>query len=145
MKTFKNFLTESEEKDNVKELIAKLPKKHQQLIKGYKFHYTSGNTLPGDDGHVGVVYKDKITVAAPWNYGRAFVTLHEIAHVVYEHLMTPELKKEWKNVVKKHPNPQEKNAEENFAMAYACFYSKHKVETYHKPAWMEFIKNKVPN
>ena len=144
MKTFKNFLTESEEKSNVKALIKKLPKGHQKLLAGYKFKFQAGNTLDGDDGHVGVVYKNKITVAAPWNYSRSFTTLHEIAHVVYQYKMTKELKKEWAEIVKKNPNPQEKDAEENFAMAYACFYSKHKVETYNKPTWMDFIKNKVP-
>lgn len=143
---FKTFL-EGEEEENVNKMIAKLPKKHQKLLDGYKFSYQKGNTLKGDDGHIGVIFKDKITVAAPWNYGREFTTLHEIAHLVWEYLITKEEKKTWEKLFKaekknmpKH-DALDQNAEEIFCMCYACFYSKHKLMTYHNEKWMAFIKN----
>ncbi len=148
---FKQFFLEGEEeKENVDKMIAKLPKGHQKLLHGYKFRYQKGNTLKGDDGHIGVIFKDKITVAAPWNYGREFTTLHEIGHLVWEYLMTPELKKEWEKVFKAEKKNMEKsdsldqNAEEIFCMCYACNYAKHKLHTYHNPKWMAFIEKKVP-
>lgn len=158
METFRSFLQESEEKENVKKMISKLPKKHQKLLHGYKFKYTSGNTLSGDDGHIGVIYKDKITVASPWNYGREFTTLHEIAHLVYEYLMDKKLKKEWEALFAKYKTKQMKtlkgheiktdalnqNAEEIFCMAYAAAYAKHPPVVYHVPQWIDFIKNQIP-
>lgn len=157
MKSFKNFLLESEEEANVKAMLANLPKGHAKLLDGYKFKYQAGNTMKGDKDNIGQIYKDKITVAAPWNYGREFTTLHEIAHLVYEYLMTPELKKEWKALVKKTKDKHSKNVgkvqktdaldqdpEEIFCMSYACCYAKHKLLVYHHPEWMDFIKNQIP-
>lgn len=140
MDGFKLFL-ENEESENVKKMISKLPKGHQKLLDGYKFKYTPGNTLKGDDEHIGYIHKDKIVVAAPWNYGREFTTLHEIAHLVWEYKMTPKLKKEWSACVKKNPIRQKQNDEELFAMAYACHYAKHKIKVHDCPAWHEFMKN----
>lgn len=150
MDGFRTFL-ENEEQENVEAMISKLPKSHQKLLDGYKFKYTPGNTLKGDEDHIGYIHKDKIVVAAPWNYSREFTTLHEIAHLVFEYKMTPQLKKEWSAIVKKtisdqiKNNPKSKSAlkqndEELFAMSYATFYSKHKVHTYDHPEWMKFIK-----
>jgi hypothetical protein len=150
MRPFRLFL-ESEEEKNIKEVVAKLPKKFQKLLKGYKFKFTGGNTLDGDSEHVGVIHKDKITVAAPWHYGRCFVFLHELAHLVYEHGMASDKKKEWKELIDRTLNQQKKsqpkqvrsalsqNDEELFAMSFANAYSKHKVLTYNHPEWMNFI------
>ncbi len=137
---FRIFL-ENEEEENVKAMISKLPKGHQKLLDGYKFKYTPGNTLKGDNDHIGYIHKDKIVVAAPWNYGREFTTLHEIAHLVWEYKMTPKLKKEWSAVVKKNPIRQKQNDEELFAMAYACHYAKHKIKVHDHPEWRKFIEN----
>lgn len=151
MENFKVFL-ENEEQKNVKMTIAKLPKTHQKLLNGYKFTYTPGNTLKGDDNHIGYIHKDKIVVAAPWNYSREMVTLHEIAHLVYEYLMTSKLRKEWSDLMKStkedQKNKQKKicrNAidqddEELFAMSYAATYAKHPPKTYLNPKWQDFIK-----
>lgn len=158
MKTFRDYLHESEEADNVKAMIRNLPKGHAALLDGYKFKYQGGNTMKGDDGHIGQIFKDKITVAAPWNYGREFTTLHEIAHLVYEYLMTSELKKKWAELVKttkqQHVKDVKKvnqkvdalaqNPEELFCMAYAATYAKHKPVVYSNLAWIEFIKKQVP-
>lgn len=157
MTSFRDYL-ESEEKDNVRAMIAKLPKRHQKLLKGFKFKYEGGNTLKGDDQHIGVIYQDKITVAAPWKYSREFTTLHEIAHLVYEHLMTPALKKEWAGLVKKNkpgqmkkiknkgksPAAVDQNAEEIFCMIYAQLYADTGVLKFENPEWLAFVKNKVP-
>ena len=145
---FKIYL-ETEEKENVKTMISKLPKGHQKLLRGYKFTFTPGNTLKGDKENIGYIHKDKIVVAAPWNYGREFVTLHEIAHLVYEYKMTPKLKKEWSAVLKATKKEMPKhsalnqNDEEIFCMTYATFYAKHKPETYSNETRFAFIK-KIP-
>ena len=153
---FKLFL-ENEEKKNVKKMISLLPKGHQKLLDGYHFTFTPNNTLKGDNNHIGYIHKNKIVVAAPWNYGRGFTALHEIAHLVWEQKMTSELKKQWKKLFKstikefmktlpkRAHDSLKQNAEEIFAMTYANYYSKHHLMTYSHPEWMAFILNKVPN
>lgn len=155
-KNFKLFL-ETEEENNVKRLIKSLPKGHQNLLNGYKFVYTPNNTLKGDNQHIGYIYKNKIVIAAPWNYGRAFTTLHEIAHLVWEYKLDKDLRKEWESLVqktkqefikslpKKNQDSLKQNAEEIFCMVYANVYSKHALLTYSNPKWEEFLLNKVPN
>lgn len=140
---FKLFL-EFEEKENVKKTIKKLPDGHQFLLKGYKINFTPRNTLNGDKDHIGFIFKNKIEVSAPWRYSREFTTLHEIGHLVYEKLMTKDLKKEWAKVVKKNKKQNQDNDEENFCMAYAATYSKHPPTTHSHPEWIKFIKEKVP-
>lgn len=151
MDSFRIFF-ETEEEDNVKDTISKLPKSHQKLLNGYKFKFTPGNTLKGDDQHIGYIHKDRIVVAAPWHYSRSFTTLHEIAHLVYEKLVDKALRKKWSDLMKKTKKGQIKNRpsvksainqndEEIFAMSYANFYARHKVQTYDHPEWMDFIKN----
>ena len=144
LENFKLFL-EFEEKKNVKNTLKELPEKHQDLLKGYKINFTGRNTLNGDNQHIGFIYKNKIEVCAPWRYSREFTMLHEVGHLVYEKLMTPELKKEWAKIVKKNPKENQDNNEENFCMAYAATYSKHPPTTHAHPEWIKFIKNKVPN
>jgi hypothetical protein len=155
IENFKTFL-ENEEKENVKDMISRLPKKHQKLLDGYKIKFTPGNTLHGDDEHIGYIHKNKIVVAAPWNYGRCFTFLHEVAHLFYEKLMTPNLKKEWSKLVKstvenqKNKLPEKchsalnQGAEEIFCMVYASTYSKHPPVTYLNKDWQHFIQNKLP-
>lgn len=153
---FKIFL-ESEVEKNVKDMISKIPRGHQKLLKGYKFRYTPGNTLKGDDQHIGYIHQDKIVVASPWFYSREMVTLHEISHLVYEYKMTKELKKEWSELLKRTKKSQKKNQdsrsanaieqndEEIFAMAYAATYAKHPPKTFLNKEWQDFIVNKVPD
>lgn len=152
---FRTFL-ESEEEENVKATISKLPKSHQKLLDGYKFKYTPGNTLKGDNDHIGYIHNDKIVVAAPWNYSREMVTLHEIAHLVYEKLMNKKLKKEWSELVAKtnkqqktdqHPRNRaglKQDDEEIFAMAYAATYAKHPPKTYLNKEWQNFMIKSIP-
>jgi hypothetical protein len=145
MLEFKAFFLEAdktdEEEDNVQAMIGKLPKGHQKLLKGYKFRYQKGNVLKGDDGHIGVIFKDKITVAAPWNYSREYTTLHEIGHLVWEYLITPKEKKEWNKLYNAEKEKQEgQDAEELWCMSYANHYAKHKCETHNFPAWDKFVK-----
>lgn len=145
---FKNYF-EQKENGDVKKLLEKIPKGHKKLTHGVKFNYTGNNTLNGDKKHVGVFHKNKITVAAPWNYSREFTTLHEIAHIVWENKMTPELKKKWSSLVKSAKKGLKRkdiafsslnqNMEEIFAMCYANYYAKHKILTYYHPKWMKFI------
>ena len=154
MEGFKIFL-ENEEEKNVKSTISKLPKNHQKLLQGYKFTFTPRNTLKGDDDHVGYIHKDKIVVAAPWNYSREFVTLHEISHLIIEKLLTKKLKKEWSDLLKRTKSDQIKiqhirnrnalsqNDEEILCMVYAATYAKHPPKTYLRKEWQDFIK-KLP-
>ena len=148
---FRLFL-ESEEENNVKKLLASLPKSHRDLLDGYHFKYTGGNTLKGDEEHIGYIHKDKIVVAAPWNYSRAFTTLHEIAHLVWEYIVTDQLKDEWKNLVKKTKQSQiakfkhkdqkyalRQGAEEIFCMSYAAHYCTHSPIIWINDEWSKFI------
>jgi len=149
---FKTFL-ESEEEKNVHKLLSRLPKGHRALLDGYKFRYTPGNTLNGDNQHIGYIHRDKIVVAAPWNYSRSFTTLHEIAHLVWEYLMTPVLKKEWSKLIKETKTKQmakfkkkeqqkalDQNEEEVFSMAYAANYSNHAPIIWCNEDWSNFMK-----
>lgn len=146
---FKLFLEEDDFLGDVKKTIKKIPKSHQYLVKNYDFTHQKGNTLKGDEKHVGEIdeKKSKITLAAPWHYSREFVALHEIAHAVYKYVMTPKLKEEWNKIfknTKKDSDSLNQPAEEIFAMSYATVYCKHPPTTYAKPAWLDFIK-KLPN
>lgn len=154
---FKLFI-ESEEQKNVDKMISSLPKGHQKLLDGYKFTFTAGNTLDGDNDHIGYIYKNKIVVAAPWNYSRGFTTLHEIAHLVWEYIVDKKLRKEWANLIKqtkekhieKFKSESQKQAlrqnnEEMFAMSYAATYCTHAPIIWVNKDWINFIKNKIPD
>lgn len=143
IQNFKLFL-EFEEKNNVEKTLYKLPKGHREMLKGYKINFTDRNTLNGDNKHIGFIYKNKIEVCAPWRYSREFTVLHEIGHLVYEKLMTPKLKKEWSKTAKENAKENQDNDEENFCMAYAATYANHPPTTHAHPAWIKFIKEKVP-
>lgn len=141
MENFKNFL-ETEEKSNVNDLISKLPKNHKELLDKFKFTYTPKNTLKGDNDHIGYIYKKKIVVAAPWNYSRKFTTLHEIAHLVWEHLVTKDQKNKWSEIVKNTKNKQDQGDEELFCMAYACFHSgDHCPRVHDHEEWNRFVSS----
>jgi hypothetical protein len=141
MKGFKKWITEDED---VKSTISKLPAKHQKLIKGYKIVFEPRNTLHGDEGHVGMVVnkpKKLIRVASPWNYGREFALIHEIAHLVYAVYMTPELKKEWEKITKKTKNKKkDENPEELWCHNYANYFAKNKIVIHTHPEWARFLK-----
>jgi len=139
---FRQFL-ESEETKNIKVMLAKIPKAHQKLVRGFKYVFQKGNTLNGDNENIGVCdnCKKQLTIAAPWNYGREFTTLHEIGHMVWETL-PPEKKEEWKKVLKGTKGEhQRQNAEELFCMGYANTYAKHKDKIHDHPEWDKFIKS----
>ena len=157
---FQSFIVENDQKfmKDVEHTLSGVPESHKNLIKGYTYKTEVGNTLKGDDGHVGVIdeKKKKITLAAPWYYSREMVFLHEVAHAIFKYKMTPQLKKEWNDLMKKtinamkKDNPDTKKSliqdnEEIFCMAYAVYYSTHKNKTFYNDEWMNFIKNKVPN
>lgn len=155
--TFKEFMQMGdgmeEEKRDIKKTLSRLPPSHRALVDGFKWKFHAGNTLNGDDEHVG--YMDdgqkEIAVAGPWNYGREFTVLHEVAHKVWER-MPPALQKQWHHVVantkNKHNQSLDQDAaesldqspEELFCMVYATVYAKHKLLTYSNPEWMNFIK-----
>ena len=140
---FQSFFEKSSNGD-LDKLLIKIPKGHMKLLNGFKFKYTHKNTLNGDTKHIGVIHKDKIEVAAPWNYGREFTTLHEIAHLVWAHKMTKKLKKEWCNLANKTKNKPKDSCEELFAMAYAQNYARNKLTKYDFDSWKSFIATKVP-
>jgi len=131
-----------EEKRDIQQTLGKLPPSHANLVKGFKWKFQSGNTLHGDDEHVGYMddQSKEIAVAAPWNYGREFTVLHEVAHRVWELLPRP-LKQQWANVVAHTEKKQNQSPEELFCMAYANHYAKNKIVIHDHPQWHEFIKN----
>jgi len=153
---FKHFLesAEKEFKDDIKQTLNKIPASHKKLVHDYKFKSEGGNTLKGDQKHVGEIDEKKkhIKVAAPYNYSRETTILHEIAHAVWKFVLTPDLKKQWSHLLKKtkdeHKDKTNKaakdsldqNDEEIFCMSYANAYTKHKNATYNHDAWDNFIK-----
>lgn len=142
MFTFKKFMEKSEEQEDIEKTLGKLPRSHRALVHGYNFKFHGGNTLAGDDQHIG--YMDagekEIAVAAPWNYGREFALLHEVGHTVWERL-DPKLQQQWAKIVKRTKEKQAQSPEELFCMAYSNFYSKNKITIHDHPEWNEFIKN----
>lgn len=154
---FKQFIESDsgmgEEKEDVIKTLQKLPISHRTNVKGFSWKFQGGNTLSGDDNHVGYMdsQSKEIAVAAPWNFAREFTILHEIAHTVWEKLPN-QLKQQWVILVRNNlenqmrQNPQAKDSlnqepEEIFCHCYATFYSKHKISTYNNPEWMSFIQN----
>ena len=133
----------SEEERNVEETLKKLPKKHSELIKGFNLKFTPNNTLKNDKNHIGYIYKKDIVVAAPYNYGREFTLLHEIAHMIWEKLIDKKTKKQWIKIYKNYKKDLKQNAEEIFCMVYANMHVKHKLKTYEKPELEKFIKEKI--
>lgn len=135
-------MEESEEKSDIQNTLEKIPPRHASLVKGFDWKFTAGNTLKGDDEHIGYIdtRQREIAVAAPWNYGREFTVLHEIAHQVWDNLVRPETKKQWEKVVAHTENKQNQSPEELFCMAYANYYAKNKITIHDHPEWNDFIK-----
>lgn len=130
-----------EEKTDIARTLSKIPIPHRELVKGYQWKFHSGNTLNGDDQHIG--YMDdrnkEIAIAGPWNYGREFTILHEIAHRVWENLIPPQAKKMWEQIVANTKEKQEQEPEELFCMAYANHFAKNKIVIHDHPEWHQFI------
>ena len=143
MLCFKEFIEASEEEDkDIINTLSRIPASHANLVKGYTFKFQGGNTLDGDEDHVGYVQEDpkEIVIAAPWRYGREFTFLHEIGHRVYERL-NDEIKKRWAMIVAHTRNKQEQDPEELFSHAYAAAYSKNPPAVHYHKAWLCFIRN----
>lgn len=138
---FRDYIEATEQMTDVNKTLTVIPKSHAQLVKGYKYKFKSNNTLDGK--HIGELDPEnkKITVAAPWNYGRQYAVLHEIGHRVWEDLVDDAKKKEWQKIVNNTKNKQNQNAEELFCMAYADYYAKNKVVIHNHPEWEKFIKS----
>lgn len=134
---------QSEEEKNVKATLKKIPKEHAALIKDFNLKFTPNNTLKNDKNHIGFIHKKNIVVAAPYNYGREFTLLHEIAHMVWEKLVSKELKIKWNNLYKKYKKKLRQNSEEIFCMVYANIYVRHKLETYDNKELEDFIKKEI--
>lgn len=128
----------TEEDKNLRDTLSRLPVKHRRLVHNYDINYQTGNTLDGDDQHVGYIDDKKkvIALASPWRYSREFTFLHELGHAVYNHLMSKELQTKWKDI--------SGEGEESFCMTYASTYAQHAPVTYAKKKLIDFIKNDVP-
>ena len=144
MEGFRLFCEQSEEQEaNIKATLNKLPPSHRELVSHYKIKWHGDNTLKGDNGHIGIVNPNNktITIAAPWNYGREFTFLHEIAHKVFERFMTKEMLAAWKKVLAQNPNRMKQNAEELWCMNYANYFVKNKIMVHSHPEWEAYMKN----
>lgn len=131
-----------EEDENILHTLSKIPPSHANLVKGFTFKFQGGNTLDGDDEHIGYVQEDPkiIVIAAPWVYSREYVILHEIAHLVWAKFVNSQLRKEWEQIVARTKNKQNQSPEELFCMAYASTYAKHKIIIHTHEEWLNFIK-----
>jgi len=143
MEGFRRFFEQTKEQEaNITATLNKLPPSHRKLVSEYKIKWHNDNTLQGDDGHIGIVNPNTktITIAAPWNYGREFTFLHEIAHKVFERFMTKSMFAEWKKIVAGTKDKMHQNAEELWCMAYANHFAKNKIVIHDHPEWDNFIK-----
>lgn len=131
-----------DEKADISKTLSKLPPSHAALVKNYQWKFHPGNTLNGDDDHVGYVddASKEIAVAGPWNYGREFTILHEVGHKVWEHFVTPQMKQHWEHIVAHTKDKQNQEPEELFCMAYANHYAKNKIVIHTHKEWEDFIK-----
>lgn len=144
---FKDFIhiNESSEKKDVKKTLDGIPKKHSELVKGYKISFQPSNCLKGDKGHIGFIdeKKKQITIASPWNYGREYTLLHEVGHAVWKFLVDKEKKKEWSKILKPIKSNNKKdlnqNDEEIFCMIYAQVYAKNKMKKYDHKTLEDFV------
>ena len=84
--------------------------------------------------------KKTITIAAPWNYGREFVVLHELAHLVWKDFVSSDKKKEWFKLVKNTPDKPEDGMQELFCMSYAATYAKRPPSQFDIEKWKQFIQ-----
>lgn len=145
MMNFKQFMQDNmdEEKGDIQKTLSKLPPSHASLVRGYKWKFHAGNTLNGDDKHVGYIddREKEIAISGPWNYGREFTILHEVAHKVWEKYIAPnpQLVRQWEQIVARTKNKQNQEPEELFCHAYANFYVKNKIVIHDHPEWREFI------
>lgn len=144
--SFKEFVAQNnmeEEKGDIERTLSKIPPSHAELVKGYHWKFHAGNTLNGDNQHVGYIddLEREIAVAAPYNYGREFTILHEIAHKVWERYLSPEYKRQWLNIVAQTREKQNQEPEELFCMAYANRYAKNKIVVHDHPEWHQFIES----
>lgn len=132
----------SKEESAVRDTLRRVPIRHKNLFKGYNFKFEKSNTLDGDHvGEISVKGDKKVRISAPWNYGREFVLLHELAHLVWkEYIQNKELEEKWRSILKKHPFKQEKAAEEAFAHCYANFYSRNKIVGFDNKEREKFIE-----
>jgi len=144
---FRRFISESAEYEgDLKKTLAKIPKAHSGLVKGYKFVFQPSNSLKGDDKHIGFIDEEKktITVAAPWNYGREFTVLHEIGHAVWKYTLDDGKRADWKKLVASAKKGDKKgldqNDEEIFCMIYAQVYAKNKMEKYDHEKLTDFVR-----
>jgi len=145
MMEFKKYLKE-EEKEDINRTLEKIPEEHAKLVKDYEIVFQKSNTLDGDKKHIGLIdeKKKRITIAAPWNYGREYTLLHEIAHAVWKFIVDEKKKKNWKSLLRAERSKNSKNLgqddEEIFCMIYAQVYAKNKMEKYKNKTLEGFIK-----
>jgi hypothetical protein len=145
MRSFRLFFEQdtSEEEKDIQQTLEKIPAHHRNLVQGFRWRFHIGNTLNGDDEHVGYMDDNtkEIAIAAPWFYSREFTILHEIAHRVWEKFVNQDLRNQWAQIVNNTPNRQKQEPEELFCHGYGAAYAKHPPLTHYHKEWIEFIKN----
>ena len=137
---FRSFINEANQNTaDVHKLLGTLPKKHADLIRGYTFTFEPDNALKGDHEHVGVIDDKKRTVriAGSWNYGRSFVVLHELAHLIWKTL-NKDKRHQWNKLAKGHH--LDDSIEEVFCHAYAATYCGNPPAKFDFKEWKNFIK-----
>lgn len=150
MEGFKNFL-ENKTDEEALASIKKLPKSHQKLVKDYKFKFENGCNLKGYPDSIGLIHignddKKLVRISAPWRHSREFAVLHEIGHLVWQHVLDNKSKSEWKDLIKNHRKKlhkdaaKEKNEEELFCHHYAQHYCQNKVIRYNHDKLDDFIE-----
>jgi predicted metal-dependent hydrolase len=141
MGSFKKFYNED---DYVQKTLKNLPKKYQELLKGYKFLFEPKSTLYGDKDHVGMISnhpEKKVNISASWSTSREFILLHELAHLIFEsYVKGTKFEKEWKEIVKNTKDKKKESDDENFCHGFANFYAKYKMVIHTHDTWTKFFE-----
>jgi hypothetical protein len=131
--------------EDAKKTLRRLPKRHSDLVRGYRIIFQPSNSLKGDDKHIGFIdEKDKtITVASPWNYGREYTLLHEVGHAVWKFLVSKEKREDWSRILApvkaKNKKDLDQNDEEIFCMIYAQVHAKNKMKKFDHEELERFV------
>ena len=140
---FKSFIIESENMKDTRSTLSKLPSKHAALIKGYKFTFQPDSGLKNDEKHIGMIddKKKTVTIAAPYIHSREFVVLHELAHLVWNQLLSKETQNKWHKLSKPYLKKLKDTSEEIFCHFYANYHCANPVEKFDDNKLKNFIAN----
>lgn len=131
-------------RDKIKKTLNKIPTKHEQLVSDYSVKFVSNHCLDknGNVGEINLSGSKVIKLSSPWIYGREFVFLHEVAHLVYNNFIkNTKWENEWSKIYKINEKLKKQySKEESFCMCYASFFSDNFVDEFKCDSWDNFME-----